>query len=148
MKSLIAQNKIFWGKPPLFDKVPRLKIFNGTPTQVIPKNIIDCVESTRSAQKHLDKILGQKGLFDNPKPVNLIMHLIEICQMPSDAVILDFFAGSGTTFEAVVELNKKNNGKRRCLLVQKDENEIALICEKRINAVKGDSKVDIIRYTS
>ena len=76
------------------------------------------------------------------------MHLIEICQMPSDAVILDFFAGSGTTFEAVVELNKKDNGKRRCLLVQKDENEIALICEKRINAVKGDSKVDIIRYTS
>lgn len=145
MNSLMAEDRIFWGKPPLFDKVPRLKVFNGTPTQVIPKNIIDCVESTRSAQNHLDKLLGQKGLFDNPKPVNLIMHLIEISRMPSDAVILDFFAGSGTTFEAVVELNKKDNGNRRCLLVQKDENEIALTCEKRINAVKGDLKVDIIR---
>lgn len=145
MNSLMEENRIFLGKPPLFDKVPRLKIFNGTPTQVIPKNIIDGVESTRSAQNHLDKLLGQNGLFDNPKPVNLIMHLIEISRMPSDAVILDFFAGSGTTFEAVVELNKKDNGNRRCLLVQKEEKEIALICEKRINAVKGDLKVDVIR---
>ena len=117
MNSLMAEDRIFWGKPPLFDKVPRLKVFNGTPTQVIPKNIIDCVESTRSAQNHLDKLLGQKGLFDNPKPVNLIMHLIEISRMPSDAVILDFFAGSGTPFDFRTRREVKNGFYDHCFVL-------------------------------
>ena len=140
MDELIADNRIYWGDAPEYDSVPRKKVFNDTPTEVIPRNIIENVETTRSAQTHLDQLLGEKGLFDNPKPVDLITHLIEITQMPKDAVILDFFAGSGTTFEAIYQLNKKDNGKRRCLLVQKDENGIAEICQKRINAVSGEIK--------
>ena len=84
-------------------------------------NIIDEVESTRHAQTHLDKLLGQKGLFENPKPVELISHLIEITSMPKDSLIMDFFAGSGTTFEAVCQLNKKDGGTRHTILIQKPE---------------------------
>ena len=84
-------------------------------------NIIEEVESTRHAQAHLDNLLGAKGLFDNPKPVELITHLIEITAMPKDAIILDFFAGSGTTFEAVCSLNQKGHGTRRAILIQKEE---------------------------
>ena len=135
MDELIADNRIYWGDAPEYDSVPRKKVFNDTPTEVIPRNIIENVETTRSAQTHLDQLLGEKGLFDNPKPVDLITHLIEITQMPSDAVILDFFAGSGTTFEAVCQLNKKDNGSRRCLLLQKDENEIAKLCKRRCQKV-------------
>lgn len=147
MDELIKDNKIFWGQAPDFDKVPRKKIFNDTPTEVIPRNIIENVESTRSAQAHLDKLLEKKGAFDNPKPVDLIAHLIKITQLPDDAIIMDFFAGSGTTFEAVCQLNSTENKKRRCILVQKDENGIFELCKKRIEAVKGNSVVEFVETT-
>ena len=101
--------------------MPRIKIFNEDTTEVIPRNIIEEVETTRAAQNHLDELLGVKGAFDNPKPVNLIKHLIQITRQPADALILDFFAGSGTTFEAVCELNQQEDAKRRCILIQKKE---------------------------
>ena len=81
MKKMISEQKIFWGKAPEYNKVPRKKVFNETPAKVIPRNIIEKVETTRSAQNHLNDLLGESGLFDNPKPVDLIMHLIEITQM-------------------------------------------------------------------
>lgn len=137
MDELIQDNLIYWGPAPQYDKVPRKKIFNETPTKVIPRNIIENVESTRAAQRHLDDLLGEQGLFDNPKPVDLISHLIEITQMPKDAIILDFFAGSGTTFESVCALNKKDGGNRKCILVQKDENGIFEICRRRCEVVGG-----------
>lgn len=121
MSQFINDNKIFWGTAPLFNKVPRIKIFNNEQKEIIPKNIIDCTDSTREAQNHLDKLLGEKGVFDNPKPVQLIEHLIQITQMPSDSIIMDFFAGSGTTFEAVCLLNQKDNSHRKCILIQKEE---------------------------
>lgn len=121
MDELLADNRIYFGPAPDFDGVPRVKIFNNQPEKVIPRNIIDEVETTRSAQNHLDELLGVKSAFDNPKPVDLISHLIEITRMPSDSIVMDFFAGSGTTFESVCELNSRDKGKRKCILVQKPE---------------------------
>ena len=143
MKELIADNRIFWGSAPAYDKVPRVKIFNEDTTEVIPRNIINCTDSTRAAQNHLDSLLGQKGAFDNPKPVSLIKHLIEITRQPKDALIMDFFAGSGTTFEAVCELNRDDEASRRCILVQKDENGISQLCKTRCEKVAGQYKTKI-----
>lgn len=135
MKELIADNRIFWGQAPAYDKVPRVKIFNDQQSEVIPRNIIEPKETTRAAQHHLDQLLEQPGAFDNPKPVSLIKHLIEITRQPADALILDFFAGSGTTFEAVCALNAQDKGKRRSILIQKDENGIFELCKKRCEKV-------------
>lgn len=135
MQNLLAENKIYFGSAPEYDKVPRVKIFNEEETEIIPKNIIDFVPSTRQAEKFVDKMIGQKKSFDNPKPVELIEHLICITNIKKDALILDFFAGSGTTFEAVINLNKKDGGNRKCILVQKEENDIHQLCKQRINAV-------------
>ena len=121
MDALLADNRIYFGPAPEYKGVPRIKIFNEDTQEIIPRNIIDCVESTRHAQTHLDELLGQKGLFDNPKPVELISHLIEITAMRKDALIMDFFAGSGTTFESVCQLNKKDGGTRHTILIQKPE---------------------------
>ena len=141
MENLIKEDKIFWGYAPEYKSVPRKKIFNNEKTKVIPRNIIDCVESTRSAQKHLDELLGEKGVFDNPKPVDLIAHLLEITNMGKDSLVLDFFAGSGTTFEAVCELNARDGGNRRCILVQKDE-----VCNTFSKSEKSFSSIfDICR---
>ena len=135
MKELIADNRIFWGQAPAYDKVPRVKIFNDQQSEVIPRNIIEPLETTRAAQHHLDELLDQPGAFDNPKPVSLIKRLIEITRQPKDALILDFFAGSGTTFEAVCALNAQDKGKRRSILIQKDENGIFDLCKKRCQKV-------------
>lgn len=154
MNKLILENKIFWGTTPDYNKVPREKIFNNTEKKVIPRNIIDCVKSTRAAKNHLDKMLGVENAFDNPKPVDLISHLINISQMPKDSIIMDFFAGSGTTFEAVCEINKQDNGKRKCILVQKDEeikkadkksafSKISDICKERCRKVAEKYDVQI-----
>ena len=58
--------------------------------------------------------------FTNPKPTNLIKYLIEITSNNND-LILDFFAGSGTTADAVMQLNAEDNGNRKFILVQIDE---------------------------
>lgn len=146
MDQLLADNRIYFGPAPAYNAVPRIKIFNEDTQEIIPRNIIDEVESTRHAQTHLDNLLGAKGLFDNPKPVELITHLIEITAMPKNSLIMDFFAGSGTTFEAVCQLNKKDGGTRQAILIQKPEvlpekspyRTIADLCWQRIqtNAVQ------------
>ena len=90
--------------------------------KVLISDVVVTLYSTKSeAQNYVDSLLGQKNVFDNPKPVSLIKHFIQISQMPKDAVVLDFFAGSGTTFEAVCQLNHEDSGDRHCILIQKDE---------------------------
>lgn len=121
MDQLLADKRIWFGPAPAYDAVPRVKIFNQDTQEIIPRNIIEGVESTRHAQAHLDNLLGEKNSFDNPKPVSLIEHLIKIACPKKDALILDFFAGSGTTFEAVCRLNKKDGGTRQAILIQKPE---------------------------
>ncbi|MBR6340271.1 MAG: site-specific DNA-methyltransferase [Treponema sp.] len=121
MDALLSDNRIYFGPAPQYKSVPRIKIFNEDTQEIIPRNIIDCVESTRHAQAHLDQLLGEKNSFDNPKPVDLVAHLIKIACPKKDALILDFFAGSGTTFEAVCSLNHQDHGTRRTILIQKEE---------------------------
>jgi hypothetical protein len=68
------------------------------------------VGSSHEANEELAKLVN-KGIFDNPKPVSLIKHLLQISTSPGD-LILDFFAGSGTTGQAVMELNQEEIDKQ------------------------------------
>lgn len=79
--------------------------------------------SSSNGTKILNKIFNTK-IFDNPKPVNLISYLIKSYYNKS-SIILDFFAGSGTTAQAVMELNAEDGGQRQCILVTNNENNIA-----------------------
>lgn len=75
---------------------------------------------TRSGKADADRALGAEGLFDYPKPVRLIRHLLRIACGRGD-LALDFFAGSGTTGEAVLRENLADGGARRFILVQLPE---------------------------
>jgi adenine-specific DNA-methyltransferase len=67
-------------------------------------------------------IFGKEGLFDYPKPVNYIKYLVKAATFWSkNSIILDFFAGSGTTGQAVLELNKQDGGKRQFILATANE---------------------------
>jgi adenine-specific DNA-methyltransferase len=59
---------------------------------------------------------------------------------------MDFFAGSGTTFEAVCELNAQEGAKRCTILVQKDENGISSICKKRCQKI-SDLYNEVIKFS-
>lgn len=66
------------------------------------------------------KKLGLDGVFDTPKPVELIKFLIR-CSQHKDSIILDFYAGSGTTAQAVYEINKEDNRHHEYVLIQREE---------------------------
>ena len=74
------------------------------------------------ATKQLEKIFSSKK-FDYPKPYELIYFLIKL-YTNKDAIILDFFAGSGTTGHAVLELNREDSGNRKFILCTNNENDI------------------------
>lgn len=66
------------------------------------------------------KKLGLDGIFDTPKPVEMIKYLIRLSQH-KDSIILDFYAGSGTTAQAVYEINNSDNKNHKYILIQLDE---------------------------
>lgn len=78
----------------------------------------DDLSENSAGTKELEKILG-KDKFNNPKPVDLIKRCINIGN--SNAVVLDFFAGSGTTGQAVMDLNRDDGGDRRFILCTNNE---------------------------
>ncbi|MBA2632225.1 MAG: site-specific DNA-methyltransferase [Chloroflexi bacterium] len=85
-----------------------------------PSNLWTDVEGNKKATRDLRALFGDK-IFDSPKPVGLIAKCVDIGCPASDGIILDFFAGSGTTAEAVLAVNKKDGGNRKFVLVQLPE---------------------------
>jgi len=86
----------------------------------------------------LTSILGQND-FPFPKSIHAVKECIEACTYKKNAVVLDFFAGSGTTGHAVLELNEQDGGTRQFILVTNNENNICReICYPRIrNVISG-----------
>lgn len=78
----------------------------------------DDLSENSTGTKELEKIVG-KNKFNNPKPIDLIKRCINIGN--NDAIVLDFFAGSGTTGQAVMDLNNEDDGKRQFILCTNNE---------------------------
>lgn len=84
------------------------------------KTLWDETEVRTEAGTRAIRDLFGEAVYDHPKPVALLRKTIEIGSGPTD-IVLDFFAGSGTTAQAVLELNRKDGGSRRFVLVQLPE---------------------------
>lgn len=76
--------------------------------------------TTTNGSKLLQFLFDDEKVFNNPKPIELLNHIIKQSTFKDD-IILDSFAGSGTTLHAVNELNNSDNGNRKCILVQMTE---------------------------
>lgn len=88
-------------------------------------------------------LLGEMNIdFSYSKPVELVKYLISIAQYPSDVSLLDFFAGSGTTLHAVMQLNAEDGGKRTCILCTNNENGICenVTYERNKRVINGYTK--------
>lgn len=100
------------------------------------KSIIEY--STNDGTTELNNVLGESGAFNNPKNLDMIKYLLRLFPK-RDALVLDFFAGSGTTGQAVIELNKDDGGERRFILCTNNQNNIAEnVTYKRVsNVING-----------
>ena len=90
-----------------------------------PSNLWIEIDGNKKAQIELKSILGDKK-FETPKPIDLLYKILQITNS-SRSIILDFFAGSGTTLHATMQLNSEDGGHRQCILVTNNENKI---CEE------------------
>jgi adenine-specific DNA-methyltransferase len=94
---------------------------NGDPiVRTLPPNALVEKYSSTGATKALTALLGGTKIFDYPKPVPYLKHILKWVTKGDD-IVLDFFAGSGTTAHAVLELNNEDGGNRRFIQVQLPE---------------------------
>ena len=121
MNKLINNDNIYWAKSGKKGNwVPYEKIFASEDKGKLEKarSILYDIAETGTATNLLTSIFGAKDIFDNPKPVEIITFLLKHTECDT---VLDFFAGSGTTGQAVMELNAIDGENRKFILCQLNE---------------------------
>lgn len=129
---LLSEDRLWWGRDGT-RPVPQVKTFLSEVRQgLTPINFWSYEYAGTSDRAHdeLKELFGKK-IFDTPKPTLLLRRMLEHATGPDD-LVLDFFAGSGTTAAAVMELNGDDGGSRRAILVQLPE------------VISGDGEYDTI----
>ena len=103
-----------------------------------PDTILDpaLVGFNADGTRMLSQIFGRGGVFPQPKPVQVIKFLLELLRDP-DAIVLDSFAGSGTTAHAVLALNREDGGDRKFILVECEDYADSVTAERVRRVVAG-----------
>lgn len=86
-----------------------------------PSNLWDQLEGNKKATRDLRALFDGEKVFSFPKPIGLVRHIIQLAASAPDSIVLDFFAGSGTTGHAVMASNADDGARRRFILVQLPE---------------------------
>ena len=123
MNKAIAENRIWFGKDG--NGVPRIKTYlNAKERGLTPETILfaNDTATNEQAKNELKEMFDGIAVFETPKPNQLIELLLKISI--KEGIILDFFAGSGTTLHATMQLNAEDGGHRQCILVTNNENGI------------------------
>ncbi len=94
------------------------------------------VGHTQEATKEIGKIFGTPTVFDYPKPVRLIQRIIQIASH-ENSIVLDCFTGSGTTAQAVLNLNKLDRGHRKFILIEMEDYADAITAERIKRVIDG-----------
>ena len=118
MQEAIEDGRIWFGKDG--NNTPRKKTYlDAKERGLTPETIwfADDVSTNEEAKKCLKRIFSEEIPFETPKPYELIERIIELV-MDNDSIVLDSFAGSGTTAHAVLNMNKKDGGNRKFILIE------------------------------
>ena len=109
-------------------------------------HVISVLQDLGSTQSTSNKLKEQNMSFDYPKPTELLQYLISMVD-GNDFIVLDFFAGSGSTAEAVIELNLLDKGSRKFILVEWDEHSLFNIALQRVkNKINQNKELNKLRY--
>ncbi|MBI4950208.1 MAG: site-specific DNA-methyltransferase [Deltaproteobacteria bacterium] len=136
------ENSLYWGEKG-GNTFPRLKKFlTEVEGGIVPTDLwrYDDSGTTDEGSKELNEILG-KDIFENPKPTKLIKRTLNLALDDSpNAIVLDSFAGSGTTAHAVLDLNKEDGGNRKFVLVECEDYADEITAERVRRVIKGVKK--------
>ena len=141
LRELDADGRIWWG--PNKDKAPRLKRFLSDVKQgVVPQTIWSYEQAghTQDAKKELVRLMSfedTSDVFITPKPVKLIQRILQVAT-DKDSIVLDSFAGSGTTAHAVLKQNAEDGGDRRFVLVEMEDYADPLTAERVRRVIRGE----------
>lgn len=105
------------------------------------ETVIDFLGTTSSAKDEIAALLGDRTAFSTPKPMKLIKEFVRAAS-EKDSIVLDFFAGSGTTGHAVMDLNKEDGGSRKFILITNNENNIC----QNITVPRVRKAIDFFNY--
>ena len=122
-EKLVSNNLILWKKTTRNNKEmwwPYVKYYLDGRTKR-PSPLWNDLEGNKKAAREIRELFNGKKVFDFPKPLDLLSRIIEIAT-DKDGIFLDFFGGSSTTAHALIEKNSEDNGNRRFILVQWEEN--------------------------
>jgi adenine-specific DNA-methyltransferase len=135
-EKLVEENKIYFGKNN--NSQPNLIRYFSEVEGVVPWTwwTYDEVGHTDSAKKDIFNILGKENSFDTPKPLQLIDRVLRMITSDED-IILDSFAGSGTTAHAVLNLNKQDGGNRKFILIEMEDYANTITAERVKRVIKG-----------
>lgn len=142
MQEAIAENRIWFGSDG--NGVPRIKKFLTDGKQgLTPESLwkADEVGTNDLAKREITSIFSGKAIFATPKPSVIIERIVTMCTSEND-LILDSFAGSGTTAHAVLNLNKADGGNRKFILVEMMDYAESITAEriKRVIGGYGEGK--------
>ncbi len=125
-KLLVEEKRIVFGKNGNGAPLRKRFLHEAESRGRVVKTIWDDIETTTNGTSLLKSIFSGVSPFSNPKPIELLNRILCLGSTKS-STILDFFAGSGTTLHATMQLNAEDGGQRQCILVTNNENKI---CEE------------------
>ena len=134
------ENRLWWGNDGKA-KFPRLKNFLQDMPGMVPIDLWSYKETgtTDDAGNILKQIFGNL-VFDTPKPIGLIKKILQL-STKKDSIILDSFAGSGTTAHAVLDLNKQDGGNRKFILVEMEDYADKITAERIRRVIQGYGEI-------
>ena len=143
---LLADNRIVFGKTGKSKPQQKRFLYEAKEKGATPKSLWDDCGTATDGSKELQDIFGSKA-FDTPKPTGLIKKIIDLAG-DKDSLILDFFAGSGTTAQSVLEKNKEDGGNRHFILcTNNDGNICSEVTYPRICTVITGKRQDGSKYS-
>lgn len=152
MERLAEEDRIWWGKDGDSDFPMEKKFLSEAKEGVVNRTWwpYEFAGSTRNASAELKQIFDGVKKFDTPKPSQLVHRIIEMATGPQD-VILDSFAGSGTTGHAVMQQNHLDGGQRQFILVEIEEEVAVDVTAERLSRIingyeyTGTEKTELLR---
>jgi adenine-specific DNA-methyltransferase len=137
-KALDSDNRVWWGQNG--NSIPRIKKFLSEAKQgVVPSTLwlhTDAGQNADAKQEIRDIFHDGNEIFNTPKPTRLIERILQIASN-SDSIILDSFAGSGTTAHAVLNMNKADGGHRKFILVEMMDYAETITAERVRRVIDG-----------
>jgi adenine-specific DNA-methyltransferase len=137
---LLNQNNLIHWEHKNNKYIPYEKTYQGIDDEVKIKerSILYNLANTADASKLLTEIFSTKDLFDTPKPFELIQFLVNhSTSSNTNDIILDSFAGSGTTAHAVLNLNKQDGGNRKFILIEMEDYAETITAERVKRVIAG-----------